>query len=107
MLAGAVAEEIILGNRSTGAGNDFREATRVAEQIIRNGMSRLGVVDVDNLPGGLRYRVLTEILREQEERVRSYLSERRDVLERVSQLLLEKEKITGEEFRSLIDLPAA
>ncbi len=107
MLAGAVAEEIILGNRSTGAGNDFREATRVAEQIIRNGMSRLGVVDVDNLPGGLRYRVLAEILRKQEERVRSYLSERRGVLERVSQLLLEKEKITGEEFRSLINLPAA
>ncbi|SHI44982.1 AAA family ATPase [Desulfofundulus thermosubterraneus] len=107
MLAGAVAEELILGNRSTGAGNDFREATRVAEQIIRNGMSRLGVVDVDSLPGGLRYRVLTEILRSQEERVRSYLSEKRSVLERVAQLLLEQEKVTGEEFRSLINQPAA
>ncbi|AEG15920.1 Vesicle-fusing ATPase [Desulfofundulus kuznetsovii DSM 6115] len=107
MLAGAVAEELILGNRSTGAGNDFREATRVAEQIIRNGMSRLGVVDVESLPGGLRYRVLTEILRAQEERVRSYLSEKRGVLERVAQLLLEQEKVTGEEFRRLIDSPAA
>ncbi|MBE3587138.1 MAG: AAA family ATPase [Thermoanaerobacteraceae bacterium] len=107
MLAGAVAEEIMLGNRSTGAGNDFQEATRTAEQIIKNGMSRLGVVDPELLPVPLRYRVITEILQEQEARVRFYLGERREVLARIADLLLEQEKISGEHLRRLIDPVAA
>lgn len=107
MLAGAVAEELMLGTRSTGAANDFYEATRVAEQIIKNGMSRLGVVDVDALPGGLRYRVLSEIIRAQEERVRSYLGQMKEALSRVAELLLEQEKISGEQLRRFLSYPAA
>lgn len=102
MLAGAVAEELILASRSTGAGNDFQEAARVAEQMVRNGMSRLGVVDVETLPSGLRYRAITEILREQEERVRRYLAAKRELLEKVVEMLLERERISGEEFRRLV-----
>ncbi|WP_027717538.1 AAA family ATPase [Desulfovirgula thermocuniculi] len=102
MLAGAVAEELVLGSRSTGAGGDFQEAARVAEQMIKNGMSSLGVVDAESLPRGLRYRAITEILRGQEERVRRFLSERKELLEKVVEALLEKERISGEEFRRLV-----
>lgn len=99
MLAGAVAEELFLGDHSTGAINDFEQAARIAEQIIGAGMSRLKVVDLKTLPGGLRYRVVTEILHDQEKRVREYLNQTYGVTEKIIELLLEQEKITGEQLR--------
>ncbi|MCL6634168.1 MAG: AAA family ATPase [Peptococcaceae bacterium] len=99
MLAGAVAEEIILGNRSTGASGDFEQAVRAAETMVRSGMSELGVVCMDSLPQELKHRTITAIVRGQEERVRDFLSGLRHVFTRVVETLLEKEKITGEQFR--------
>jgi len=107
MLAGAVAEEMVLGSRSTGAANDFQQATRTAEQIVSSGMSRLGVVDAESLPAGLKYRVLSEIIRAQEERVRSCLAGMKDTLVRIASLLLEQEKITGEQLRRMTGRTAA
>lgn len=107
MLAGALAEELVLGNRSTGAGNDFQQATRAAQQIIRAGMSELGVVEIETLPQGLYYRVQSSIIREQENRVRSYLEQMKPAMTRVVQTLLEQEKITGDAFRSIIREQAA
>lgn len=102
MLAGAVAEEIVLGNRSTGSAGDFEQAVRVSETMLRSGMSELGVVCPDSLPRDLKHRTITGIVREQEERVRDYLTGLKQVFNEVLEILLEKEKITGEQFRSLI-----
>lgn len=107
MLAGAVAEEMILGGRSTGAANDYQQATGTADQIIRAGMSELGVVDPETLPQGLRYRVVTKILRGQEERVRDYLARVRDALLKIVEILLEQEKITGDCLREIVRADAA
>mgnify|MGYP000874959634 CR=1 FL=1 len=102
MLAGAVAEEIVLGNRSTGSAGDFEQAVRVSETMLRSGMSELGVVCSDSLPRDLKHHTITGIVREQEERVRDYLTGLKQVFNEVLEILLEKEKITGEQFRSLI-----
>ncbi|MHB8916771.1 MAG: AAA family ATPase [Desulfocucumaceae bacterium] len=102
MLAGAVAEEMILGGRSTGAGNDYLQATRTADQIINSGMSDLGVIDPDMLPRSFRYRSQKKILQAQEDRVRVFLEEKREELSRVVDLLLEQEKISGQQLRKVL-----
>ena len=102
MLAGAVAEEVILGNRSTGSANDFEQAVRAAETMLRSGMSELGIVCLESLPQDLKHRTISGIVREQEEQVREYLTGLKDVFDDILKVLLEKEKITGEEFRSFI-----
>jgi vesicle-fusing ATPase len=107
MLAGALAEELILGCRSTGAANDYQQATGAAEQIIRAGMSELGVVDPETLPQGLRYRVITGILQGQEQRVRDYLHIVEKALADIVEVLLEQEKITGDKLREILREEAA
>ncbi|GAB6180733.1 AAA family ATPase [Desulfotomaculum defluvii] len=102
MLAGAVAEEVVYGNRSTGASNDYEKALHTAKTMIKAGMSRLGVVSLDDLPGDLKHTVVSEILREQEQRVLDYIMSHREFLSATMDVLLEKEKISGEEFRRLL-----
>jgi len=102
MLAGAVAEEVILGNRSTGSSGDFEQAVRTADTMLRSGMSELGVVCPDSLPRDLKHRTLTGIVREQEERVRSHITSSKHVFTRVVEILLEREKINGGLFRSVL-----
>lgn len=102
MLAGAVAEEVIYGNRSTGASNDYEKALQTAETIIKSGMSRLGVVSLDNLPSDLKHTIVSEILSKQEQRVLDQMSGLKDFLESTMAVLLEKEKISGDYFRLLM-----
>ncbi|MCG0237885.1 MAG: AAA family ATPase [Firmicutes bacterium] len=101
-LAGAVAEELLCGSRSTGAASDFDQAVALARHIVESGLSELGVVDRDQ-PDTPRHReAVAAILREQEAAVREYLSGRRDALEQVAAALADRESITGEELRALI-----
>ncbi|MCG9968173.1 AAA family ATPase [Pelotomaculum terephthalicicum JT] len=102
MLAGAVAEETILGNHSTGSASDFEQAMRTAETMLRSGMSDLGVICFDSLPQELKHHTLAGIVQEQEKRVKERISEARQVFTNVSEILLEKEKITGKQFRKII-----
>ncbi|MGZ4106373.1 MAG: AAA family ATPase, partial [Tumebacillaceae bacterium] len=48
-LGGTVAEELIFGNRSTGAQGDIQQATNMARTIVACGLSKLGIVDIENL----------------------------------------------------------
>ncbi|OPX86697.1 MAG: ATP-dependent zinc metalloprotease FtsH [Pelotomaculum sp. PtaB.Bin104] len=107
MLAGAAAEETILGNYSTGASNDFAQAMRTAEEMLRSGMSDLGVVSLESLPRDLKHNTLTSIVRAQEERVKSHIAGSVKIFEVVTQILLEREKITGEQFRLILKQNAA
>lgn len=102
MLAGALAEEMLLGGRSTGAGNDYLQATKAADQIINSGMSELGVIDPEILPKNLRYKTQKKILQAQEERVKNCLMNKKEQMSAVVELLLEKEKITGQKLRQII-----
>ncbi len=102
MLAGAMSEEAILGNRSTGASGDFEQAMRVAETILRSGMSRLGIICTESLPQDLKHRTLAGIVKRQEERVKNYIVNSKQILNRGVEVLMEKEKISGEQFRLIL-----
>ena len=102
LLAGSLAEEVVLGNRSTGAANDFEQALETAAQIIRSGMSELGVVDPDILPPDLRYQVVTDIISEQEKAIKEFLTRMHGVIKQVVNTLLAEEKIYGEQFRMMM-----
>lgn len=102
LIAGAIAEEMLLKSRSTGASNDFSEAARLAQQMVFAGMSYLGIVDRDSLPKNLLHRAVTRILREQEKIVTGELKGKIGVLGSISKELLREEKISGESLRRFI-----
>ncbi len=108
MLAGAVAEEMVLGGRSTGAGNDYLQAIGTTDRIIDSGLSELGVIDPETLPKSHRYRTQKKILEAQEEQVRAYLEMKKEELAISVDLLLEQEKISGRQLREILnrDRPA-
>ncbi|HET8564969.1 MAG TPA: ATP-dependent zinc metalloprotease FtsH [Solirubrobacterales bacterium] len=123
-LGGRAAEEIVFGEITTGASNDLEKVTETAKQMVmRFGMSeRLGprVFGHDRGQPFLGREFSSEpdysdeIAREIDDEIRrivesahqtakSLLSERRDDLERVSKLLLERETIDAEQFVALLD----
>ena len=102
LIAGAVAEELVLGNRSTGAQNDFQKATKMAKQIIFSGMTGLGVVSEKDLPANLRHKEMSRIFKAQEERVKAILEENQENIDIITQRLLKEEHFSGEELRKMI-----
>jgi cell division protease FtsH len=122
-LGGRAAEETVFGEITTGASNDLEKVTETAKQMVmRFGMSeRLGprVFGHDRGQPFLGREFSSEpdysdeIAREIDDEIRrivesahqtakSLLSERRDDLERVSKLLLERETIDAKEFVALL-----
>lgn len=100
-VAGAVAEELILGERSTGAANDIQEAIKLAKQVISSGLSDLGIVDWEKEDEAVRAKV-KEIISEQVEEVKAVLAGKKSVLLKVAQELRTEEKISGERLRQLM-----
>jgi cell division protease FtsH len=124
LVGGRVAEEIIFQDISTGAQNDLQKATDIARSMVTEyGMSeKLGLVayeqerrpllvDTGRTPSKeyseeTARDIDTEVARlveEAHERVRKMLTERREQLENISQRLLEKETITGNELLDLAE----
>jgi cell division protease FtsH len=124
LLGGRAAEEIVFGDISTGAHNDLSRATDIARSMVREyGMSqKLGQVYFANdrrpqflgaMPEGRTdYSEATaetideevrEIIVAQYQVAREILERRRPVLEKAAALLLEKEKIDGEELKRLVE----
>lgn len=98
-LGGAMAEELIYGNWSTGSANDFEQATSIVEQIIKTGLSKLGIIKED-LTGKDRVAdEMSQILTEQKERVKTLLETKAPVINLITTSLLEQEKISGNWFR--------
>ena len=127
LLGGRVAEEIIFEDISTGAQNDLQRATDIARSMVTEyGMSeKLGLVtytkekrplflDTGFAPAKdyseeTAQEIDAEVSRLMEEchqRVRTILTEKREQLELISQTLLEKETILGEELQELLDSKA-
>lgn len=101
-LAGAVAEEIFFGSRSTGSAGDLRQAMEIAHQLVTSGMSSLGVVDPDVISPKALHDEMQKIVREQEEYVTRQLEACKEKVREVACLLLEKERISGDAFRKVI-----
>lgn len=100
-LAGALAEDIHLGTRSTGARGDFSQAWNLAREIVESGMSGLGVVGSD-IPGDKLYTECSRILEQIEDRTRCLLAENIEVLRKVSACILQEESLDRERFINLL-----
>jgi len=128
LLGGRAAEEIIFGDISTGAHNDLARATDITRSMIREyGMSeKLGQVylagekqplflasgpreagDYSEATAEIIDLEIRESIRREYERALAILREKREILIRGARLLLEKEKLDGEEIRALLALPVA
>jgi cell division protease FtsH len=126
LMGGRAAEEIVFGEMSTGAGNDLERATDLARRMVTElGMStRLGPVNFVRrqsqflqLPenGHVAYSEATAqlidselsgVLSEGYARAMEILEKDRDLLERLAQLLLEKEVVDRAELRELMGTPS-
>ena len=121
-LGGRIAEEIIFGDITTGASSDIKKATKTARRMVtRYGMSdHIGVICYDDdddevfIGKDLAHAKAhsEEISGEIDKEVKSIIDDcytkakdiilqHEDVLHSCAQLLLEKEKITREEFEGL------
>ena len=101
-LAGSVAEDILLGSRSTGASNDFKQSVRLAKEIVLSGLSRLGVVSEEDLSKNLMHRIVSEIIEEQERNLRALMQKHVATLRRLVELLQRNESLMAEEIKELL-----
>ena len=100
-----VAEEIIYGERSTGAVNDLEQAARLARNMIATGLSSLGVVDEECTPQDKIYQEFQKIIAGQVERVTCIIQAKKDRLQQVAGVLLAEEKIAGAKPGTLALVP--
>ena len=127
LLAGRTAEEVALGEISTGAQNDLQRASDIARaMVVEFGMSEsFGAISFDShsrsqfLDVGLRpdrgsYAEETakeidaevrRLVRQAHERARTLLEANRESLDRVARRLLEKEVVEGAELREILGSP--
>ena len=121
-LGGRVAEELVIGDVTTGASQDIKQATSIARAMVtRFGMSqKLGLINYDqdedevfigrDLAHTRSYgehvaTVIDEevkrIIDEAYGKARELISAHEEVLHRTAALLIEKEKVSREEFEAL------
>jgi cell division protease FtsH len=102
LLAGSLAEELVFGNRSTGATSDFEQVLRLVRTMVATGMSDLGVVDLESLPDGALHAAGSRIIGALEAQVRDRLQAHRPALLAMAEVLLEEESLTGDRLRELL-----
>ena len=123
-LGGRAAEDVIFGSAevTTGAGNDLQQVTGMARQMVtRFGMSDLGPLSLESQSGEVflgrdwmtrseysesiasridaQVRIIVEDCYDLSKRI---MRENRTVMDRLVDLLIEKETIDGEEFRQIV-----
>ncbi|HEY9625291.1 MAG TPA: ATP-dependent zinc metalloprotease FtsH2 [Crinalium sp.] len=123
-LGGRAAEQVIFGDAevTTGAGNDLQQVSGMARQMVtRFGMSDLGPLSLESQTGEVflgrdwmtRSEYSEEIAARIDAQVRSIVErcyddacriirENRVVVDRLVDLLIERESIDGEEFRQIV-----
>jgi cell division protease FtsH len=101
-LAGAAAEEQVYGNRSTGARNDYEQASRYTRTLIESGLSDLGIIDKDLISKEILHQESSKILRELYEETEQLLSHHSEVFQQCLQVLLKEEVLSGDQFRKLL-----
>jgi cell division protease FtsH len=123
-LGGRAAEEVVFGDSevTTGAGGDLQQVTSMARQMVtRFGMSKLGPLSLESQSGevflggnwGARSEYSDEVAAQIDQQVREIVSQcheealklmrdHRTVIDRLVEILIEKETIAGEEFRQIV-----
>jgi cell division protease FtsH len=126
LLGGRAAEEIIFGDVSTGAHNDLSKATDIARSMVKEygmskkvgqvyfarekraqfmnlGMGMEGAVEYSESTAELIDNEVRDIIAEQYARAHSILEHKKDVLDKAAIVLLEREKIEGEDLKALME----
>ncbi len=123
LMGGRVSEEMVLGDISTGAGNDLKQATHLARMMVCNwGMSR----DMGPQTFGAQEELLflgrevsrnhdfseetscridlevSKLLREAYERARDILQKHRTHLDLIAKLLIERETLEGRDIEDIV-----
>ncbi len=123
-LGGRAAEEIVFGDSevTTGAGGDLQQVTSMARQMVtRFGMSKLGPLSLESQSGevflggnwGARSEYSDEVAAQIDQEVRvivnkcheealQIMRDNRTVIDRLVDILIEKETIDGDEFRQIV-----
>ncbi|NLO88944.1 MAG: AAA family ATPase [Clostridia bacterium] len=102
-LAGSAAEQLLLGNKSTGATNDFQQAVNLSKQIIYSGLSDLGVISEEDLSKDVLHEEISRIIRVEEEKVKKLLNRNLHILKNMADQLRRNESIVAEEISQLIN----
>ena len=124
LLGGRVAEALVLGDISTGASNDIERASKIARAMVtKYGMSeKLGAItfgsgheevflgrdfttqkNFSEVTSGLIDEEVKRIIDTAYRRTEEILNQNMDKLHTVANVLLEKEKIDGEEFNNIMN----
>ena len=123
LLAGRVAEEIVFGEITTGAENDFSKATKIARSMVTEyGMSDLGPMQLEQQEGSVflgrdynksrnfsnevAHEIDTEmrkIIDECYKKATKIIKDNRDLLELLATTLLEYETLTKEQIDYLVE----
>jgi len=122
LLGGRVAEEIVFGEVTTGAHNDFEKSTKIARAMVTEyGMSSLGPVQLEhqessvflgrdynksrNFSSQVAFQIdeeVRKIITAQYEITKKILEENRSLLDLIANTLLEYETITKEQIDYLV-----
>lgn len=120
-LAGRAAEEIVFNTQTTGASNDIERATEMTRKMITQfGMSeKFGMAGLESIQS--KYldgrsvshcseetktaidNEIVSVLKERYQIAVSLLTQNRDALDKISEFLISKETITGEEFMAIFN----
>ncbi len=123
LLGGRVAEEVLLKEISTGAFNDIERATSIARDMVMvYGMSHLGPIQYErsggnvflgrdynaqrNYSGEIAFEIDKEVRRiidESYEAAKKIIIENMDLLNRITEALLEHDTLTNEQIMVLFD----
>ena len=124
-LGGRVAEELVIGDVTTGASQDIKQATNIAKAMVTKfGMSeKVGLINYDSEDDevfigrdlahtraygeGVATLIDQEVKRiidEAHEKARAMVSEHENVLHECAKLIIQKEKIGREEFEALFSV---
>ena len=128
LLGGRVAEELVFDEVSTGAQNDLYRATDIARSMVREyGMSeKLGPMTFERErrplfletvmpPASKDYsegtaqeidREVSALIENAHHRAKAILESKREILEKVAKILLEKEVLEGDDLRALLNSKA-
>ena len=123
LLGGRVAEEVVFGEITTGAHNDFSQATKIARSMVTEyGMSSLGPVQLETREGnsflGRDYNKnrnfsdhvaleidneVRKIINECYDKAKAMIEKNRDLLDLIANSLIEHETLTKEQIDYLAE----
>ena len=123
LLGGRIAEELVFNEITTGAHNDFEQATKIARSMVTEyGMSSLGPVQLEQQEGSIflgrdynkirnfssqvAYEIdqeMRKIIDECYKNAVKIIKENRKLLDLIAEVLIERETITKEQIDYLVE----